>query len=60
MPATYRIFDSLDHPCGPSAATEWDLIDHLRTLQEEAADQGGRMSYAIAKVLPCGTVTFDY
>lgn len=55
----YRIFDSLDRPCGSANRAE-DLWDMLRALQEEAEEEGDGLTYAIGKELPDGSVTFDH
>lgn len=57
---TYRIFDSLDRPC----STEADHPDHLwadlTALQHEEEEEPLGLTYAIGKVLPDGSVTYEY
>jgi len=61
---TYRIFDSLDRPASRIVENPRDLHGDLEVLNEEAeqevSTQCSGLSYAIGKVLPCGTVTFDW
>lgn len=56
----YRIFDSMDRPEGRPAGSESELYEHLRTLENEAAETGSTVTYAIGKILPNGNVTFDF
>ena len=57
---TYRIFDSLDRPTGPIKAYSHELQHDLDVLTMEAEEEGSRLTYAIGKVLPDVTITFDY
>ena len=56
----YRIYDSLDRPCGDIAFKERDLYEDLESLRDGAEEEGDRLTYAIGKILPNGDVTFDF
>lgn len=55
----YAIFDSMDRRCSRNADMPSDLFDQLEKLAAEAEEEGSRLTYAIAAILPDGTVTFD-
>jgi hypothetical protein len=55
----YQIFDSMDQPCSRIKGRADLLYDQLDKLQKEAEDDAWPITYAIGKILPDGSVTFD-
>jgi hypothetical protein len=58
--ATYMIFDSMDRPASPVALHWRELHKQLAHLNEEAEDEGSRLTYAIGKIDQDGDVTFEF
>lgn len=56
----YQIFDSLDRPASTQFNNASALFPLLKMLQDEAEEDGERLTYAIGKISPDGTITFDY
>jgi hypothetical protein len=55
----YRIFDSMDRPCGRIATCATDLNSNLDKLTNDAEEANSRLTYAIGLIQHDGSVTFD-
>lgn len=56
----YQIFDSMDRPVSCKADCQTHLYEKWQGLQDEAEEEGSRLTYAIGKILPNGDVTFEF
>lgn len=56
----FQIFDSLDRAACPQTDDAAKLYELCQRLNNEAEDEGSRLTYAIGKVQPDGSVTFDF
>lgn len=56
----FQIFDSMDRPCTARTMHEHELHHALMVLREEAEEDNTGLTYAIGKVLPDDSVTFEY
>jgi hypothetical protein len=56
----YQIFDSLDRACSATTKHDDELFYQLERLEIQSETTGDRLTYAIGKIFPDGTVTFDF
>lgn len=55
----YQIFDSMDRACSQITDCATRLHDDLQQLNAEAEETGSRLTYAIGRIMPDGSITFE-